>query len=354
MAEKIFVSYSRTDRCLVEPLVKLLRVREPGHVFFDIDSISPGQLWRDELESALAAATYVILFWCYHAQTSREVEREFRAAVTLGKKVVPILLDDTALPSSVSRFQGIDFRSIPGFHTGTTNVSGDTMATGAVQSMQAGWVTGPRLTLIVGQRGGIPLGTPLISVFTADGGTVGRSTECDLQLPDLERSISRLQLKITHEQGSFVVRNIGVDVVERNEQRVAPATAIILSGGEHLSVGGYVLTAYVEQQAERYVLGPDPTPEIHPQTGSLSDGFYFCDHSEAPPRPSAATRPAPRLAPIEPTPWITADPFDEFRGGAVSNAYMRPEPLHNPSMSAIEACIQMLRNELFDPPRPDA
>ena len=111
---EVFISYSRQDEPIVVPIVRLLRLGERGIVFLDLDSIEPGELWRGKLEDALRAAKYVVLFWCSHSSNSREVEREYRAALATGKCLVPVLLDKTPLPPGLSEYQWIDLAALAG------------------------------------------------------------------------------------------------------------------------------------------------------------------------------------------------------------------------------------------------
>ena len=109
MPDSIFVSYSRQDVGLVQPVVRLLRATM-GLVFQDLDSIEPGRRWRQEIEEALHAAQLFVLFWCYHSSRSAEVKKEYELALTMDKKILPLLLDTTPLPQQLNEFQGIDFQ----------------------------------------------------------------------------------------------------------------------------------------------------------------------------------------------------------------------------------------------------
>jgi len=53
----------------------------------------------------------VVVFWCRHAEASEEVENEITAAITQKKDILPLLLDETPLPSRLAEFQYIDFRT---------------------------------------------------------------------------------------------------------------------------------------------------------------------------------------------------------------------------------------------------
>jgi hypothetical protein len=113
MPVTIFVSYSHQDVGLVQPVVGLLRATE-DLVFQDLDSIKPGRRWRREIEEALYAAQLFVLFWCYHSSQSAEVRKEYELALTIGKDVLPVLLDTTPLPEQLNEFQWVDFRHLVG------------------------------------------------------------------------------------------------------------------------------------------------------------------------------------------------------------------------------------------------
>jgi TIR domain-containing protein/PASTA domain-containing protein len=108
---RIFISYSREDAAFVQPVVKLLRTGDE-EVFFDIDSVRAGSRWRQQLDAALKDARLLIVFWCLHSSGSTEVSREYEAAIAAEKDVVPVLLDWTPLPATLSAFQWVDLRRL--------------------------------------------------------------------------------------------------------------------------------------------------------------------------------------------------------------------------------------------------
>jgi len=108
---QIFISYSHSDAALVTPVVSLLRIRQ-GLVFQDRDGIEPGTHWREALDGALSKASLVVLFWCRHSNESAEVRKEYEAALVTGKNVLPVLLDPTPLPSTLTGYQWIDFQAL--------------------------------------------------------------------------------------------------------------------------------------------------------------------------------------------------------------------------------------------------
>ena len=110
---RVFISYSRDDLPLVEPVVDLLRATR-DMVFHDVDSIPPGEQWRPALERALTETHLLVVFWCRHAAESEFVRAEYDLGMERGKKVLPLLIDDTPLPDKLGAYQWIDFRKTIG------------------------------------------------------------------------------------------------------------------------------------------------------------------------------------------------------------------------------------------------
>lgn len=105
----VFASYSRKDARLVVQLLGLLRAIDVS-IFRDEQSIKPGRKWRVEINVALEHCQTILVFWCRHAAQSSEVRSEYERAISLGKRVVPVLIDSTALPSDLGQYQGVDLR----------------------------------------------------------------------------------------------------------------------------------------------------------------------------------------------------------------------------------------------------
>ena len=134
---EIFVSYSRQDAAIVDPLVRLLRV-SAREVFRDVDSIPSGVKWRVSLADAIEQCGTFVLFWCIHSFTSTEVEKEYQQALDHGEAlIVPVLLDNAPLPPVLSEYQGIDLRGVLGRH----EVCVDTTPSGTDTDMDRGFQT---------------------------------------------------------------------------------------------------------------------------------------------------------------------------------------------------------------------
>src|SRR5262245_57238191 len=102
----IFVSYSHAHKDLVEPLVQLLRVGG-RFIFHDSTSLQPGDNWEEVLRAAVNNANIVVVIWCSHAKESAWCRRESEIAAESQKTLIPVILDATPLPETLSKFQWI-------------------------------------------------------------------------------------------------------------------------------------------------------------------------------------------------------------------------------------------------------
>ena len=115
-------------------------------------------------------------------------------------------------------------------------------------------MTSSMLSLRVVSQMGTPLAAPLHARFDA-GGTIGRSPDCTLVLPDPGRHISREQARIERVAQGFIIRCTG------------SASAIVLNGvevgpGEHspLRVGDRIVVAEYEIVVEQPAMAAAPPP----------------------------------------------------------------------------------------------
>ncbi len=101
----VFVSYSRTDRTRVAPLVAAIKAKG-WSVWWD-PSIAAGQQFDDQIETELLAASAVLVIWTPTSVTSRWVRGEARDAAERDI-LVPARFDNARLPIDARAIQTTD------------------------------------------------------------------------------------------------------------------------------------------------------------------------------------------------------------------------------------------------------
>ena len=87
-----------------------------------------------------------------------------------------------------------------------------------------------------------PMSRPLIGRFDERGGTLGRSEDATLTLPDPDRRISRLQAKVLHRDGQYWIENVSdISPVLHNGHPVGQGMQVVLSDQDELRISGYSL-----------------------------------------------------------------------------------------------------------------
>jgi hypothetical protein len=113
---RVFVSYSHADAEFAKRLASELEIRGAG-VWLDVKQIKLGDSVSMGIERALTTSDVVCLVLSRHSKLSRWVDREYRAALAEqlerpegGLKIIPIRIDETALPTLIKDIRFADFR----------------------------------------------------------------------------------------------------------------------------------------------------------------------------------------------------------------------------------------------------
>jgi predicted component of type VI protein secretion system len=87
-----------------------------------------------------------------------------------------------------------------------------------------------------------PMSRPLIGRFDERGGTLGRSDDATLTLPDPDRRISRLQAIVLHRDGQYWIENVS-DMIPllHNGHPVGQGMQVVLRDGDELGISGFLL-----------------------------------------------------------------------------------------------------------------
>ena len=116
------------------------------------------------------------------------------------------------------------------------------------------------LTIQVLTYNDVPLDAPVRAEFGEAGGTIGRSPESTLLLPDPERIISRTHAVIARKDGRFFVRDQGTTVpVVVNGRPIGKGHDHPLAAGDELRIAGYVLRVDAPAPSPRDVSEDDTT-----------------------------------------------------------------------------------------------
>ena len=101
----VFVSYARSDKARVAPLVAAIEAKG-WSVWWDPE-ISPGQQFDDQIEAEINAARAVLVVWTPTSVASRWVRGEAREAAERGI-LVPVRFDEARLPMDVRALHTTD------------------------------------------------------------------------------------------------------------------------------------------------------------------------------------------------------------------------------------------------------
>lgn len=98
MEKLLFLSYSRQERNFADWLVNNLQ-RDQVEIWFDLQRLTPGSDWRDQIDQALARSSGLILIASRSALASSYVQQEWQHAHAAGKPVYVVWFEPVELPA---------------------------------------------------------------------------------------------------------------------------------------------------------------------------------------------------------------------------------------------------------------
>jgi TIR domain len=105
---KTFICYSRKDTEFAERLVADLRSRGVS-LFFDQQDIQPGDEWDTTVENALDSSPWLLVILSPDSVDSQNVMDEVGQALSLKKRVIPIMYRPCKVRYRLARLQRVDF-----------------------------------------------------------------------------------------------------------------------------------------------------------------------------------------------------------------------------------------------------
>jgi len=105
---KIFISYSRKDIDFARKLAGDLETA--GYdVWWDITDLQGGDDWVRTIPNAIASSQFVIVVLTPNSIESEWVEKEYTQALTLRKKIIPIMLVPCSVPFALNTINFVNF-----------------------------------------------------------------------------------------------------------------------------------------------------------------------------------------------------------------------------------------------------
>lgn len=107
---KVFISYSRKDTDFVRKLAGDLE--KAGYdVWWDLSDLRGGDDWVNTIPAAIASSQYVIVVLTPDATESEWVRKEYTQALSLRRKIIPILLKPGNVPFALNTINFVNFTS---------------------------------------------------------------------------------------------------------------------------------------------------------------------------------------------------------------------------------------------------
>jgi hypothetical protein len=105
---QIFISYSRKDIGFARKLAGDLE-KAGYEVWWDLTDLRGGDDWPRVIPAAIESSQYVIVVLSPNSAISDWVEKEYTHALSLHKKIIPIMLAPSSMPFALNTINYIDF-----------------------------------------------------------------------------------------------------------------------------------------------------------------------------------------------------------------------------------------------------
>lgn len=107
---QIFISYSRKDTAFVRKLAGDLE--KAGYdVWWDVSDLRGGDDWPRVIPAAIEASQYFMIMLSPNSAASDWVEKEYTHALSLRRKIIPVMLQQSSIPFALNTINYVDFTS---------------------------------------------------------------------------------------------------------------------------------------------------------------------------------------------------------------------------------------------------
>jgi hypothetical protein len=103
----VFISHCHLDR---DEALRIQHLLETNNVktFLDQDEILAGDALPERIQGGIERCNKFLLIWSINASKSKWVEREWKTAFGLMKRIIPVVLDPMPLPGALQNFVYVD------------------------------------------------------------------------------------------------------------------------------------------------------------------------------------------------------------------------------------------------------
>jgi FHA domain-containing protein len=180
-----------------------------------------------------------------------------------------------------------------------------------------------------------PLRQPITGHFDSSGGTIGRTEQNTLTLPDPDRHISRQQATISVTASGYAIRNTGsANPLFVRDRTLVRGDSATLALGDELRIGGYRLVVIdddADDSAAHAVTRPFSVADFAPTKDRGLDSAFPIDPlslltdrrpaaAAGTAAPGAATRAAADADTLAPAPQPAGQPGDATAGATAATA----------------------------------
>lgn len=109
MPETIFISHSSKDDDTISRLHDELERLTGAEIWVDHKDIKPGDNWQERIDLALRECDYLILAISPDSIASKEVQAEWRYALVINLKVLPVIIREASKEEIPSRLHTINW-----------------------------------------------------------------------------------------------------------------------------------------------------------------------------------------------------------------------------------------------------
>ncbi len=106
---KLFLSYSRKDGCKWAEMLHSILKMVGFEAWRDVEGMQGGSEWKKQLRQSIRESDVLLVLLTPNAIDSKTVEWEWETAITLEKKVIPVMIENCKIPESLKHFHCRDF-----------------------------------------------------------------------------------------------------------------------------------------------------------------------------------------------------------------------------------------------------